>query len=196
VLLFDPHLKPRTPELLMNRRVKFRRRFLIQIATLVEAGDSHRGHAPNCNPEAGPSIKPDEAQWFSSFEEAIARAAPRLETDIDGRCLPLRMDAQPHSRKEKTMSQSPSPTAYSVQASEGIGACLPFEQINGPGTYVCNWSGHLLRVPEDAVKPGRSPVLELLGKTPLYVTKISDAPFIALTKARMIASNLDLAVDF
>ncbi len=180
----------------MNSRLKFRRRLLLQMAAVANVANSNRRHSPDCNPEAGPSIKHYELEWSSSLEEAFARAAPCSETDIDGRCRAIRMDAQFDGRKEKTMSQSVSPTAYPIQGSEGVGACLPFEQINGPGTYVCNWSGHLLRVPEDAIKPGRSPVLEFVGKTPLYVTRISEQPFIALTKARMIAANLDLAVDF
>ena len=61
---------------------------------------------------------------------------------------------------------------------------------------MCNWSGHLIRLPEDAVMPGRSPVLEIRAREPLYVTKISDDPFVPLTKARMVASDLDRLVDF
>ena len=41
----------------------------------------------------------------------------------------------------------------------GSGARIQFEHLNEPGTYVCLWSGHMLRVPEDAIKPGHSPVL-------------------------------------
>ena len=78
----------------------------------------------------------------------------------------------------------------------GVGSTYEFGQINDPGTYVCNWSGHLLRIPEDGVTPGRSPVSELVGKEPLRVTKVSDDPYVAVTKARMIASDLDLAVNF
>ena len=73
---------------------------------------------------------------------------------------------------------------------------VPFDQINEPGCYICNWSGHLLRVPEDGVAPGRSPLLNIVGCEPLFVTKISDNPFIPLTKARMVASNWDIATNF
>ena len=73
---------------------------------------------------------------------------------------------------------------------------VPFEAINEPGCYVCNWSGHLLRVPEDGVAPGRSPLINVIGPEPLYVTKISDNPYIPLTKARMVASNYDINVNF
>ena len=78
----------------------------------------------------------------------------------------------------------------------GVGSSYEFGQINDPGTYVCNWSGHLLRIPEDAIKPGRSPVLGLVGKEPLRATKVSDDPFVTVTKARMIACDLDLEVNF
>ncbi len=82
------------------------------------------------------------------------------------------------------------------QGAHGIGTCVPFDQINEPGAYVCNWSGHLIRLPEDAVMPGRSPVLEIKAREQLYVTKISDDPFVPLTKARMVAGDLDRFVDF
>ncbi len=87
-------------------------------------------------------------------------------------------------------------SATNVTQNGGVGSTYEFGQINDPGAYVCNWSGHLLRVPEDAIKPGRSPVLELRGKEPLIATKISCDPFVALTKARMIASDLDVYVNF
>ena len=71
-----------------------------------------------------------------------------------------------------------------------------WDQICEPGAYICKWSGHLLRVPEDGVAPGRSPLLSFVGTEPLFVTKISDNPYITITKARMMASNLDCAVNF
>ena len=76
------------------------------------------------------------------------------------------------------------------------GTVTPFDAISEPGAYICNWSGHLLRVPEDGVAPGRSPVVNLVGRDPLTVTKISSNPFITLTKAKLIASNFDLNVNF
>ncbi len=93
------------------------------------------------------------------------------------------------------MTTTASPSTLSPAAA-GVGIRLAFDQIDNPGTYVCNWSGHLLRVPEDGTKAGRSPVLEIRGKEQLHVTKLSSDPFVALTKARMIASDLDLPVNF
>lgn len=76
------------------------------------------------------------------------------------------------------------------------GTTWPFEAVNEPGAYVCNWSGHLLRIPEDAVSPGRSPKINIVGLEPLMVTKLSDNPYITLTKAKLLASNFDLNVNF
>ncbi len=84
----------------------------------------------------------------------------------------------------------------SIESTNSAGTSVPFEGIQEPGCYVCNWSGHLLRVPEDGVAPGRSPLISLIGPDPLYVTKLSDNPFVTLTKAKMIASNLDCSVNF
>ena len=73
---------------------------------------------------------------------------------------------------------------------------MPFDEIHEPGVYLSNWSGHLIRIPPDAVKEGRSPVLEIRGREPMIVTKLHDDPFLNLTKARMIAADLDLVVNF
>jgi hypothetical protein len=76
------------------------------------------------------------------------------------------------------------------------GTTVPFESIQEPGCYICNWSGHLLRIPEDGVAPGRSPLVNIIGTEPLYVTKLSENPFVSITKAKMIACNLDCNVNF
>lgn len=83
-----------------------------------------------------------------------------------------------------------------TEQNAAIGTTVPYECIQAPGCYICNWSGHLLRVPEDGVAPGRSPLINMVGPEPLFVTKISDNPFITITKAKLIASNLDQNVNF
>lgn len=77
-----------------------------------------------------------------------------------------------------------------------MGTVLPFDQINDCGCYICNWSGHLLRVPEDGIAPGRSPLINMFGCDPLFVTKISNNPYITVTKARLLAANCDVNVNF
>lgn len=49
------------------------------------------------------------------------------------------------------------------------GVSIPFDSIRAPGTYVCNWNGHLLRVPESALVPDG--VINLVGPEPLFVTR-------------------------
>ena len=87
-------------------------------------------------------------------------------------------------------------THHAFGDTTAVGQVLPFEKINHPGTYVCNWSGHLLRVPPDAVTPGRSPLMNLVGTETLMVTRIADDPYVPLTKARLLAANCDIAINF
>ena len=94
------------------------------------------------------------------------------------------------------MTTATTGTPRPLHTGPGVGNTFAFDQIDSPGAYLCNWSGHLLRLPEDAVASGRSPLLEILAQDELQVTKISENPFIQVTKARMIASDLDLPVQF
>jgi hypothetical protein len=71
-----------------------------------------------------------------------------------------------------------------------------FDQIETPGTYVECRTGTLLRVPEDGLAPGRSPRIEIVAQETWTVARISDDPYVPLTKARMIAADLDLPVNF
>ena len=76
------------------------------------------------------------------------------------------------------------------------GTTLPLASVNELGAYVCNWSGHLLRISEDGAAPGRSGLLDLVGHEPPWVTKIANNPFIPITKARMLAAALDVSANF
>ncbi len=92
-----------------------------------------------------------------------------------------------------TTATHPSQTYDNTTA---MGTRVKFDCIQEPGCYICDWSGHLLRIPEDGVAPGRSPVVNIVGVEPLFATKLTENPFITLTKARMLASNFDIAVNF
>ena len=76
------------------------------------------------------------------------------------------------------------------------GTTIPFDGIDGPGAYVCDWSGHLLRLPEEEVAPGRSVLFNMVGPEPLTVTKISDDPFVTLKDAKLLAADYDVGVNF
>ena len=88
------------------------------------------------------------------------------------------------------------PRRDTEQMNSGFGMQIPFESISEPGCFICNWSGHLLRVPEDAVKTGRSPVISIKGGEPLFVTRISRDPYVQITKARLLAADCDVVVNF
>jgi hypothetical protein len=92
------------------------------------------------------------------------------------------------------MTTATQKTTYESQ--RATGTTVPFASIQEQGCYLCNWSGHLLRVPEDGVAHGRSPLVDIIGSEPLFVTKLSENPFLTITKARMIASDLDCCVNF
>jgi len=102
---------------------------------------------------------------------------------------------QPKGSTAVTTTQTNIPSSSS-QGAHGIGTCVAFDQINEPGAYVCNWSGHLLRVPPDSIKPGRSPLICIKSTDTLFVTKLCNDPFIPVSKARMLAADCDVCVNF
>ena len=73
---------------------------------------------------------------------------------------------------------------------------VAFANLETPGTYVANESGELFRVPTDALAAGRTPVMEIVSNSPRMLTKISDNPWIPISKARQLAAASDLFVDF
>ena len=94
------------------------------------------------------------------------------------------------------MNQQHTAPQSNQHQSQNVGSVLPFEGINEYGAYIANWSGHLIRVPEDGLAQGRSPLINIVGTEPLTVTKISNNPFVPITKARLLASNFDVNVNF
>ncbi len=76
------------------------------------------------------------------------------------------------------------------------GATIPFDAIDSPGAYVCNWSGHLLRIPPRTIVPGEALRLNIIGREPLTVTKISDDPGLSLHEARDRAVRLGVECGF
>jgi hypothetical protein len=77
-----------------------------------------------------------------------------------------------------------------------VGARVPFDAAHDPGAYVCNWSGHLLRVAVTDPRRPRPAQLNLVGPEPLFVTKISDNPLVPVRQARSLAAGLALDVNF
>jgi hypothetical protein len=92
----------------------------------------------------------------------------------------------------RNLSSSESSTLSQAE----MGRIEPFEQISTPGCYILKQTGTLLRVPPDALIPGRSPAIDVVSRDPWFVAKISNDPYIVLSKARAIAADLDLPVNF
>lgn len=94
------------------------------------------------------------------------------------------------------VSTTPATNYSNGFTTQPTGTVLPFDSICTPGTYICNWSGHLLRVPEEGVTTSKTPTINIIGSEPLTVTKISENPYVAITKAKILAANLDINVNF
>lgn len=96
-----------------------------------------------------------------------------------------------------TCSPQLAPTQDSIASRTAQpGTTLALDVLNEPGAYVCNWSGHLLRVRPDAFPGGRQPGLNIVGDRPLTITKISDDPDVVISKAKRLAAFFNLEVKF
>ena len=86
------------------------------------------------------------------------------------------------------------------QAPESSKASVPltvaFEGIADAGCYISNATGDLFRIPPDALAQGRSPLISITSRDQFLVTKICDDPWIPISKARQLAADGDLPVNF
>ncbi len=73
---------------------------------------------------------------------------------------------------------------------------VPFSELHEPGCYISNSTGNLFRVPEDALALNRSPLIEIVSNTGTMMTRVSDDPWIPISKARQLAADTDLAINF
>ena len=79
---------------------------------------------------------------------------------------------------------------------ESVGISLPLDTLKDPGTYVCNWSGHLLRVPEADRGTTRFSAAGGRHSTAWTVTRISADPRISRHEAKTLADGLGLSTSF
>ncbi|MBN2562070.1 MAG: hypothetical protein JXQ75_14185 [Phycisphaerae bacterium] len=70
------------------------------------------------------------------------------------------------------------------------------DEITEPGAYVCRPVGDLIRVVQNGASLDDAELIEKHGTGPMYVTRISEDPFISISRARIIAANLDIEVHF
>ncbi len=95
-----------------------------------------------------------------------------------------------------TSGNAATTTHIEKERSANIGVRMLFDAIRQPGCYVCDWSGHLVRVSEGAIARGSAMLPSVMGSNPLYVTKISDDPQLEIEKAKGIARDLELSINF
>ncbi len=94
------------------------------------------------------------------------------------------------------MYRDVSVSTAAVGTSPRIGAAVPLDTISSPGAYICNWSGHLLRVPPRSLVSEGMLAVNIIGGEPLTVTKISENPDVPLPQARGLAWTFGLSVGF
>ncbi len=98
---------------------------------------------------------------------------------------------------------APTPAAQSAMenacpAADGLrdGIRVPLDTIHTPGAYICNWSGHLLRIPQCGLTPAGPLAVNIVGGEPLIATKISDDPAVPLALARRLAWQFGVSIAF
>jgi len=82
------------------------------------------------------------------------------------------------------------------RGTEAMGVSLPLDALQEPGTYVCNWSGHLLRVPEADRGTNRFSAADGRHASTWTVTRISANPRISRQEAKTLADGLGLITSF
>jgi hypothetical protein len=70
-----------------------------------------------------------------------------------------------------------------------------WNDITEPGTYVFLEWGTLIRVPECGIT-SQSPTVTFFSNMPTQVALLSNDPYIPISKARQLAADMDLAVNF
>ena len=73
---------------------------------------------------------------------------------------------------------------------------VDFNGINEPGTYIFEETGTLLRIGPQALVQGHSPLLTMTSKKGVPCARIWPDDTIPIDKARHIAANLGLPVNF
>ena len=76
-------------------------------------------------------------------------------------------------------------------------AAQDWNTVKDPGCYICNDTGRLLRVPEEAVRNQSHPIVEYFGpKGPSPVTRLSNDPRLAVPDLRTLAGTAKIKAQF
>lgn len=73
---------------------------------------------------------------------------------------------------------------------------IPFGEIHDPGAYVNIATGSLFRIPDEALSKGHSPAIEIVSLTGPMVSKICEDPWVPINKARQLAADADIRINF
>jgi hypothetical protein len=81
---------------------------------------------------------------------------------------------------------------------ENVQSCIyePWNHITQPGAYVFLDTGDLVRVPKEALALGHSPIVTLTSRHARMVARITSDPYVPVNKARQLAADADLPVNF
>lgn len=82
------------------------------------------------------------------------------------------------------------------RTSSRVGTTLPLDALGEPGTYVCNWSGHLLRVHDGECEGHRFVSAGRQRAGTWTVTRISADPRISRQQAKVLAHSFGLSTNF
>ena len=73
---------------------------------------------------------------------------------------------------------------------------MSWNEIQRPGSYLILGSGDLVRVPQDALAPGHSPLITITSAGETRVAKLSDNPAEPISVLRSFAADNDYFVNF
>jgi hypothetical protein len=73
---------------------------------------------------------------------------------------------------------------------------MSWNEIQRPGAYLICGSGDLVRVPQDSLAPGHSPLITITSTGETRVAKLSDNPAEPISVLRAFAADNDYFVNF
>ncbi len=73
---------------------------------------------------------------------------------------------------------------------------MGWNDIDTPGCYLLVESGELVRIPQEALAPGHSPLVTITSTKDMRVARISENPAEAISTLRSIAADNDYYVNF
>ena len=93
-------------------------------------------------------------------------------------------------------STAPAPASAAPPTGVTTGA-KTWNNVNQPGSYVCNDTGLLLRVPAAGIKDGTSPIIDFFGpQGPVNVTRLSENPGLPIADLRTLATTAQIKPQF